>query len=281
MVREALSLGALGYVDKTHTSTDLLPAIEAVLRAEQFVSESLESSGRTDAPRRHEVQFYSCDSGLLESFARVLATALESGGAAIVLATKSHREGLVQRLQAEGFAVDVAMRQGTYISRDAADTLSTMMVNGVPDGARFLEGLTGVIASAAKAKCVGLLRAREYQCHDSTRKGWQRSGQNTQCRYPVCVSVRRFSWRERTSGVPEHLSRAHSRLLPLRTVPARMPVATDAREPKGGIGPSAREKPLQEAWCHIRRLQDPLDRACREVRSCDPAMPRGYPRNKS
>src|SRR5436305_9212871 len=60
-----------------------------------------------------------------------------------------------------------------------------------------------------------------------------------------------------------------------------MPVATDAREPKGGIGPSAREKPLQEAWCHIRRLQDPLDRACREVRSCDPAMPRGYPRNKS
>ena len=82
--------------------------------------------------------------------------------------------------------VDVAMRQETYISRDAADTLSTMMVNGVPDGARFLEGLTGVIASAAKAKCVGLLRAREYQCRDSTRKGWQRSGQNTQCRYPVC-----------------------------------------------------------------------------------------------
>src|SRR2546429_9156267 len=68
----------------------------------------------------------------------------------------------------------------------SADTLSTMMVNGVPDGARFLEGLTGVIASAAKAKCVGLLRAREYQCRDSTRKGWQRSGQNTQCRYPVC-----------------------------------------------------------------------------------------------
>jgi DNA-binding NarL/FixJ family response regulator len=169
VVREALGLGALGYVDKTHTSTDLLPAIEAVLRGEQFVSENLESRGRTDAPRRHEVQFYSCDSVLLESFARVLATALESGGAAIVLATKSHREGLVQRLQAEGFDVDVAMRQGTYISRDAADTLSTMMVNGVLDGARFLEGLTGFIASAAKAakkahpriaicdECVGLL----------------------------------------------------------------------------------------------------------------------------
>src|SRR2546429_973554 len=51
----------------------------------------------------------------------------------------------------------------------SADTLSTMMVNGVPDGARFLEGLTGVIASAAKAKCVGLLRAREYQCREDRK----------------------------------------------------------------------------------------------------------------
>ena len=63
------------------------------------------------------------------------------------------------------------MRQGTYIALDAADTLSTVMVNGVPDRARFLEGLNGVIASAAKAakkehprialcgECVGLLCA--------------------------------------------------------------------------------------------------------------------------
>lgn len=169
VIREALSLGARGCVDRTHTSTDLLPAIEAVLRGKQFVSEILESRGGTDAPRRHEVQFYSSDSVLLETFARVLATALEFGGAAIALATKSHREGLVRRLQAGGFDVDVAMRQGTYLSRDAADTLSTMMVNGVPDGARFLEGLTGFIASAAKAakkehpriaicgECIGLL----------------------------------------------------------------------------------------------------------------------------
>ena len=102
LVREALSLGA-GYIHKPHVQSGLLPAIEAVLRGEQFVDANLESSGRADA-RRHEVQFYSSDSVLLESFVRLLATALESGGAAIVLATKSHREGLVQRLQGEGFA---------------------------------------------------------------------------------------------------------------------------------------------------------------------------------
>ena len=61
----------------------------------------------------NEVQFDSHDSVLLESFARVLATTLETGDLAVVLATKSHREGLVQRLKAEGFDVDVAMRQGT------------------------------------------------------------------------------------------------------------------------------------------------------------------------
>ncbi len=51
VVREALSLGALGYVHKTHTLSDLLPAIEAALRGEQFVSENLEFSGRTEVPR--------------------------------------------------------------------------------------------------------------------------------------------------------------------------------------------------------------------------------------
>ena len=170
LVREALSLGA-GYIHKSHAHSGLLPAMEAVLRSEQFIGKDLAFKGRTHAPRRHDVQFYSSDSVLLESFGRLLGTALESGDAAIVLATKAHREGLVERLKAEGFDVDVAIRQGTYISLDAADTLSTIMANGVPDRTGFRKGLTGLIASAAKAaekehprvaicgECVGLLCA--------------------------------------------------------------------------------------------------------------------------
>ena len=38
VVREALSLGALGYVHKPELQSDLMPAIEAVLKGEQFVS---------------------------------------------------------------------------------------------------------------------------------------------------------------------------------------------------------------------------------------------------
>lgn len=38
LVQQALSLGALGYVLKAHAATDLLAAVDAVLRSEQFVS---------------------------------------------------------------------------------------------------------------------------------------------------------------------------------------------------------------------------------------------------
>jgi len=41
VVREALSLGALGFVSKTRVSTDLMAAIDAVLDGRQFVSKSL------------------------------------------------------------------------------------------------------------------------------------------------------------------------------------------------------------------------------------------------
>lgn len=124
-----------------------------------------------DIHSRHEVQFYSSDSVLVESFARFIASALKSHNPAIVLATKSHRESIIQKLAEEGFDLDDAMKQGIYISLDAAETLSTIMVNGEPDRLRFFEGLCGLIDSAGKAaktehphvaicgECVGLLCA--------------------------------------------------------------------------------------------------------------------------
>jgi DNA-binding NarL/FixJ family response regulator len=41
IVQHALSLGALGYVVKVHAASELLAAVEAVLRGEQFVSGKL------------------------------------------------------------------------------------------------------------------------------------------------------------------------------------------------------------------------------------------------
>jgi DNA-binding NarL/FixJ family response regulator len=154
-VRAALSTGALGYVRKTDAAGELLPAVDAVLRGKQFVSGILKGDEFTGASaekaaRRHEVLFYSDDAVFLDSFARFIAVALRSGDAAIVVITESHRDGLVWRLKAQGLDVDAATQQGTYIQWDVAETLSTFMVNDMPDSARFFEVVGGLIHSAAK-----------------------------------------------------------------------------------------------------------------------------------
>jgi len=152
VVGEALRLGALGYVHKARTVSDLLPAVDAVLRGERFVSSGLlEFSEGTNAPGRHEVQFYSADSVFLENSIRFIASALKTGDPAIVVATKPRRDGVDQRLKEEGFDVDGLIQQGTYISLDAGEMLSTIMVDDAPDLVRFSDGLSALIEAAAKA----------------------------------------------------------------------------------------------------------------------------------
>jgi hypothetical protein len=77
------------------------------------------------APHRHEVQFYSDEAVFLDSFSRFISAALDAGDVAVVIATESHRDSLVQKLQANGLDVDAALREGTYIPLDVAKTLST------------------------------------------------------------------------------------------------------------------------------------------------------------
>jgi DNA-binding NarL/FixJ family response regulator len=156
VVRAALSTGALGYVHKTDVQRDLLPAIEAVLQGRQFVSSSIKGYKpahvlATKAPHRHEVLFYPDDAVFLDSCTRFIAAALDAGDVAAVVATESHRDSLFQRLKAEGLDVDAEIKHGRYISLDVAKTLSTFMVNDVPDWERFFEVVGGLVSGAAKA----------------------------------------------------------------------------------------------------------------------------------
>jgi DNA-binding NarL/FixJ family response regulator len=58
IVRKALSLGADGYVRKLSAATDLLPAIDAALGGQRFVSSSLAFTEpvAATAPHRHETR---------------------------------------------------------------------------------------------------------------------------------------------------------------------------------------------------------------------------------
>jgi DNA-binding NarL/FixJ family response regulator len=155
IVRETVRVGGLGYIHKPHGS-ELLPAIQAVRKGTKFFGRGLEaqeSSGDTEDHTlgHHNVQFCSDDGVFLEAVARFVAAALRAGGAAIAIVTKSHWDDLLESLRAEDLDIDGAVRRGTCIWQDARETLSTIMVNGMPDPVLFLDGLRGLVESASRA----------------------------------------------------------------------------------------------------------------------------------
>jgi hypothetical protein len=100
--------------------------------------------------RRHEAGFYSDDRFALDDLTQFIGAALKVGNATIVVATEPHRDGL-PRLQACGLDIGTAIEQGRYIALDAADTLSTFMLNGMPDLVRFLKLFGDLVVTASKA----------------------------------------------------------------------------------------------------------------------------------
>jgi DNA-binding NarL/FixJ family response regulator len=175
IIEAALGTGACGYVVKSKAATELLPAVEAVFQPKQFVTASLTASAigdpeneRTahdprrdkialtplsivDTARRHEVGFYSNDRWLVDDAAQFISAALKAGNAAIVVATESHRNGLLAQLQARGVDIDAAIEQGRYIALDATDALSTFMVDDTLDPVRFMETFGNLIVTARNA----------------------------------------------------------------------------------------------------------------------------------
>ena len=173
-MREALATGARGYVVKTDAGTELLPAVNAVLRGEQFVGRRFADHDLTEitdagapkdargesvlAPlqrsqesaRRHEAGFHLDDASLLDDITQFIGSDSAPG-----MRLSSSRPRNTGRALADivgpGLDTAAAIEQGRYISMDAADTLSTFMRDGIPDPVRFLKLLGGVIATAADA----------------------------------------------------------------------------------------------------------------------------------
>lgn len=86
---------------------------------------------------RHEVQFYPDDESFLNGFTQFISAALNDGSTIIVIATRSHRESLLPRLQKRGIDVTSALDQRRYNSFDCVDVLSKFMVDDLPDPPSF------------------------------------------------------------------------------------------------------------------------------------------------
>jgi DNA-binding NarL/FixJ family response regulator len=175
LAEEALRVGGSGYVVKSAAARELALAIWAVLEGKRFLSpvlsghslshiEERNSASTLSAQRmiatpepesviarHHEVGFYSDDRGLLDALAQFIGAALKVGDAAIVVATESHRNRLLVSLQKYGLNVVTAVEQGKFIAVDAAGALSTMMVDGQLDAARFRAFFDDLIGKAAEA----------------------------------------------------------------------------------------------------------------------------------
>ncbi len=102
---------------------------------------------RPDSPLQgeHVVYFYQESDSLLEALCNFVGPALGAGHAAVIIATKVHREGLQHRLTVRGLDTQKASKQGRYVALDAPEILSKILVKGMPDGARFFEVVGGTI----------------------------------------------------------------------------------------------------------------------------------------
>lgn len=96
----------------------------------------------------HLVQFYDNDSFLCDTLGEYAAIALVSGDPLVIIATRSHRESLVQRLQTNSFDVTRARSNGQLTLLDAEETLSLFMRGDAPDADLFRQHVGGLLRRA-------------------------------------------------------------------------------------------------------------------------------------
>jgi DNA-binding NarL/FixJ family response regulator len=186
LVKEALGWGH-GYLVKSNAARELLPAVEAVLQGKGFLGAGVTGHGPTDPPNghadhphvqkvvaapdrlrnvianRHEAVFYSDNGCLLDDLTRFVGAALSAGDSAIVIATESNRDNLCSRLYGD-VDIDAAVDEGRYIALDVAETLSTLMLNGMSHPVRLFRLLSDLIVTASKAARCGSRVALFGEC---------------------------------------------------------------------------------------------------------------------
>ena len=115
----ALGAGARGYIVKSKVGRELLPAMEAVVEGQRFVSAKLAGRGFQTTNdgrvvpeiRWHEAGFYTDESSLLDDYASFAETALDAGNGLVMVVTSSRRDRLYQRLQARGIDIDRIIKE--------------------------------------------------------------------------------------------------------------------------------------------------------------------------
>jgi signal transduction histidine kinase/ActR/RegA family two-component response regulator len=103
------------------------------------------------ASSSHLVQFYENDAYLVDSVSPVIGKGLEDGEGAIIIATRSHCEGLAERLKNRGLDIPALCRDGRLLILDASETLARISLDDYLNSARFDEVIADAIAKTNAA----------------------------------------------------------------------------------------------------------------------------------
>jgi PAS domain S-box-containing protein len=249
--------------------------LEAVLRSADLSSLTDKSDatgvdwsgiGETE----HFVQFYENDEYLVESVSEFVGAALISEGAAIVIATESHRRVLGIKLHACGLDYVAAEAAGRFLMLDAAETLATFMVDGMPDAARFRESVGGVVRRVARTgksirafgEMVALLWAEgNRRAAVRLEELWNELGKSHTfalfCAYPIQGFDSAADGRSL-----EGVCACHSRVLPAESYPHR---GSDDDRLRAVALLQQKAQSLEAEIAHRREVEDALAKREREL----------------
>lgn len=96
------------------------------------------------------VRFYESEARLIASLVEFVVPALRAGDAAVVAATRDHRELVATAVAAAGVDLDEAISAGRFVAVDAAELLASITVDGALDPPRFRE-VAGALLDGASA----------------------------------------------------------------------------------------------------------------------------------
>jgi hypothetical protein len=101
---------------------------------------------------QHTVRFYESDRSLATIVAEFLQGGFANGEPGIIVATPTQRAAVLRELSNKSVDVVELQRSETLMLLDARDTLATFMIDGKPDEARFMSGMSEVIERACKGR---------------------------------------------------------------------------------------------------------------------------------
>ena len=170
----------------------------------------------------HFVRFYENDGALVDSVSAFIGAGVGAGEGAIVICTEAHRKALEAAFSANGIDLGLVKSRGQLAMLDAAETLATFMIEGMPDEDRFMRSIGGMLAKAGKGRpalrafgeMVALLWAeRNPEAALRLEKLWNKLGETFSfslfCAYPI------HGFSNATHGkLFAHICKEHSGVIP-------------------------------------------------------------------